>query len=52
MKVLIENGSVGTVAGTESGMLETGSWVVIRLHDENGNPIEDQGTILDILGDE
>lgn len=51
--VLLEDGTVGTIDSKtiygQSAVAFMGEAVTVYLHDENGNPIERRGKMVDVL---
>ena len=44
MKVLLNDGTIGEIEKAEEGQT-----VTVKLHDENGNFIEKEGVVIEIL---
>lgn len=44
---VLESGTVGTFDGNENVVL--GEVVTVRLHDENGNHIQETGVLIEVL---
>lgn len=53
--VALEDGTVGTISDStldgQSADAFIGEVVTVHLHDENGNPIEAQGKLIDVLAE-
>ena len=47
--VLLKDGTTGTINGGDLGDL--GEVITVQTSDENGNPIEVQGELVEVLGE-
>ena len=49
--LLLENGTVGSIDDEAIGKPDVliGEVVTVQLHDENGNPIEVEGIVVEVL---